>query len=368
MTRYFPEVADAVRASLPPRCVLDGEIVVAAPTAGRSTSGRCSSACTRRPAGSRLLAERTPAAFIAFDLLALGDEDYMPRPFRERRAALERALAAARAARPPHADHARRGGRPALVRAFEGAGPRRRDREGRRCALPARQARDGEDQARADRRLRARRLPRAQVRPGRDRLAAARPLRRRRHAGVAVGGHVRRAALGRRRRRVRRWRAGASCSPSCSRSSATSPTTRGDRIAGRRSEQARGREGSRWNPGKDLSFVPLRPERVLEVRYDHMEGARFRHPPQFVRWRPDREPASCGYAQLERPGPVRARGRAGRTRDLTGTGFAPIRTARDQLCCTNRFTVLASPPPAPPRRLSPPATLIHSDSNRGHTA
>jgi ATP-dependent DNA ligase len=47
--------------------------------------------------------------------------------------------------------------------------------------------------------------------------------------------------------------------------------------------------------------VPLRPERVLEVRYDHMEGSRFRHPPQFVRWRPDREPESCGYAQLERP-------------------------------------------------------------------
>ena len=64
---------------------------------------------------------------------------------------------------------------------------------------------------------------------------------------------------------------------------------------------ARRRSGSRWNPGKSLSFVPLRPERVLEVRYDHMEGSRFRHPPQFVRWRPDREPESCGYAQLERP-------------------------------------------------------------------
>jgi ATP-dependent DNA ligase len=61
--------------------------------------------------------------------------------------------------------------------------------------------------------------------------------------------------------------------------------------------------GSRWNPKKDLSFVPLRPERVVEVRYDYLEGARFRHPPQFVRWRPDREPASCGYAQLEQPTP-----------------------------------------------------------------
>jgi len=58
---------------------------------------------------------------------------------------------------------------------------------------------------------------------------------------------------------------------------------------------------SRWNVGKDLSFVPLRPERVLEVRYDHMEGPRFRHTAQFVRWRPDRSPQSCTYAQLEEP-------------------------------------------------------------------
>ena len=58
---------------------------------------------------------------------------------------------------------------------------------------------------------------------------------------------------------------------------------------------------SRWNVGKDLSFIPLRPERVLEVRYDHMEGPRFRHTAQFVRWRPDRSPSSCTYAQLEEP-------------------------------------------------------------------
>jgi ATP-dependent DNA ligase len=58
-------------------------------------------------------------------------------------------------------------------------------------------------------------------------------------------------------------------------------------------------EVSRWNAGKDLSFVPLRPERVVEVRYDHMEGERFRHTAQFNRWRPDRDPSSCTYAQLE---------------------------------------------------------------------
>jgi ATP-dependent DNA ligase len=60
-------------------------------------------------------------------------------------------------------------------------------------------------------------------------------------------------------------------------------------------------EGSRWSAGKDLSFVPLRPERVVEVRYDYMEGDRFRHTAQFVRWRPDREPGSCTYKQLEQP-------------------------------------------------------------------
>ena len=69
-------------------------------------------------------------------------------------------------------------------------------------------------------------------------------------------------------------------------------------------------ESSRWNAGKDLSFVPLRPERVVEVRYDYMEGVRFRHTAQFVRWRPDREPESCTYAQLERPGRLPPRRRA----------------------------------------------------------
>jgi ATP-dependent DNA ligase len=58
---------------------------------------------------------------------------------------------------------------------------------------------------------------------------------------------------------------------------------------------------SRWSAGKDLSFVALRPERVLEVGYDHMEGNRFRHTAQFKRWRPDRDPESCGYDQLEEP-------------------------------------------------------------------
>ena len=89
----------------------------------------------------------------------------------------------------------------------------------------------------------------------------------------------------------------------------------------------RGGPGSRWNPDKDLSFVPLRPERVVEVRYDHMEGSRFRHPPQFVRWRPDREPESCGYAQLEAAGALRPRRRAARRGQPVSVAGSPSAAA-----------------------------------------
>jgi ATP-dependent DNA ligase len=68
-----------------------------------------------------------------------------------------------------------------------------------------------------------------------------------------------------------------------------------------RAQHGPGGAASRWNAGKDLSFEPLRPELVVEVGYDHMEGARFRHTAQFKRWRPDREPTSCTYEQLEVP-------------------------------------------------------------------
>ena len=103
-----------------------------------------------------------------------------------------------------------------------------------------------------------------------------------------------RAGLRRRHRRVPDGDAARSCSTSCSRWSPRSTATRG---TGRRTSEGertpRKNETSRWNAGKDLSFVPLRPERVVEVRYDYMEGVRFRHTAQFVRWRPDREPESA---------------------------------------------------------------------------
>ena len=147
MTRYFPEVVAAVLRSFPPRAVVDGEIVIA------GDGGLDFWALQQRihPAASRveMLAGTTPASFVAFDLLALGDDDLTGEPFAARRAALEGALGDA--APPIHVtpitgDEV---ARPRVVRALRGRRPGRRDRQAPRPHLPARQARDDEDQARA---------------------------------------------------------------------------------------------------------------------------------------------------------------------------------------------------------------------------
>jgi ATP-dependent DNA ligase len=295
MTRYFPEVVAAVKRSLPPRCVVDGEIVIAA------GQGLDFWALQRRlhPAASRvaLLAGQTPASFIAFDLLALGDDDLTGRPFSERRAALEAALA--EAAAPIHVTPITRD--EALAREwferFEGAG------------LDGLIAKRGDETYQPNKRVMAKvkhvrtadcvvagyRVHKsAQGAVGSlllglftdDTTPASQWMDH--HGGLAPVGVIGAFPMQRRRELFRELQ------PLVT-SFADHPWSWAARMTG-------GPEGgSRWNPKKDLSFVPLRPERVVEVRYDHMEGARFRHPPQFVRWRPDRDPASCGYAQLERP-------------------------------------------------------------------
>ena len=268
--------------------MIDGEIIIA------TDHGLDFEALQQRihPADSRvrMLAEQTPASFIAFDLLALGDDDYTRRPFSERRAALVDALAGSGPSfhvTPATTDLATA---QRWFEEFEGAGLDGVDRQAADDHLPARQARHVQDQARADRRLRRRRLPRAQVRQRRNRLAAARALQGRRHT-----------RLGRRHRRLPDGQATAAIH----RVAAARHELRGHpwnwaaHEAGGRTP--RRNEGSRWNAGKDLSFVPLRPERVVEVRYDHMEGERFRHTAQFNRWRPDRDPRSCTYTQLQHP-------------------------------------------------------------------
>ena len=191
MTRYFPEVVEAALANLPERCVVDGEIIVVRPGEDRLDFDLLSQRI--HPAASRVkkLSVETPARFVAFDLLALGDDDLTGRPFRERRALLEQALADAEA--PIHLTPATtdRDGRGRLVHRVRGRRPRRARRQAARRPLRARQAHDGQDQARAHRRLRRRGLPHPQDRRRPHRVAAPRHPRRRRPA-----------ALGRRHRRV----------------------------------------------------------------------------------------------------------------------------------------------------------------------
>ncbi len=286
LTRYFPEVVEAVRTHLPARCVVDGEIVVAGEV------GLDFEALLQRihPADSRvkMLAETTPASFVAFDLLAVDGESLMDVPQAQRRERLEQLLDGA--GPPVHLTPVTRDAAKARewFTLFEGAGLDGVDRQAARRGVRPRQAHDAEDQARTDGRLRRRGLPLAQERAGR-RLARARAARRRRGSCSTSGW-----------RRRSRWPAGRRSSRSSSRTWwPRASTTRGSARSAR--ERRPGGEPSRWNRDKDTSFVPLRPELVVEVAYDHMEGARFRHTAQFRHWRPDRDPASCTYAQLDRP-------------------------------------------------------------------
>ena len=254
-----------------------------------------------RVAGEDAGRVESPASFVAWDLLAIGDEDLRDVPAGERRARLE--SGAGRRQPPVHLSPA------TLDRAtaadwfdrFEGAGldgvvAKRLD-----GVVPAREARDAQGQAPADRRLRGRRLPLAQERP-RDahRIAAARAVRRRRHAPPRRR-HVH-VHLG---PREPSWPRNSS---RCARTPST--VTRGREWAEWASAGDTDASGqrlpgatSRWNRGKDLSWEPLRVERVAEVAYDHLQGARFRHGTTFKRWRPDKPTTECRYDQLEETAP-----------------------------------------------------------------
>lgn len=288
MTRYFPEVVEAVRAHFPPRAVVDGEIVVA------SGNALDFEALQQRihPAVSRvtLLSTETPASFVAFDLLALGDDDLTARPFAERRALLEEAFAGV--APPVHltpitddTDTARR-----WFEKFEGAG------------LDGLIAKDPAGTYQPDKRVmtkikheRTADCVVAGYRVHKSGLDAVGSLLLGLHdaRGVLVSvGVVGAFPMARRRELMTELQPLVTDFDD-------HPWAWAKQLEGERTP--RKSETSRWNAGKDLSFVPLRPERVVEVRYDYMEGQRFRHTTQFVRWRPDRDPASCTYEQLERP-------------------------------------------------------------------
>jgi ATP-dependent DNA ligase len=288
MTRYFPELVAAVTAELPQRCVIDGEIVIA------TDQGLDFEALQLRlhPAASRvrMLAEQTPASFIAFDLLALDGDDFTGRPFSERRAALVDALAGTGPAihvTPATTDLATA---QRWFDEFEGAGldgiiakpltityqPDKRvmfkikHERTADCVVAGYRLHKSDENAIGSLLLGLYKDDGTLASVG---VIGAFPMATRRRLFTELqplvtsfDGH---------------------------------PWNWAAHEAGQRTP--RKNEGSRWNAGKDLSFIPLRPERVVEVRYDYMEGERFRHTAQFSRWRPEREPLSCTYAQLEQP-------------------------------------------------------------------
>ncbi|MBN9103885.1 MAG: ATP-dependent DNA ligase [Propionibacteriaceae bacterium] len=291
MTRYFPELVAALKRSIPARCVLDGEIVV---IAGERLDF---DALQQRvhPAESRvrLLAEQTPAAFVGFDILADASENLMGRPFAERRRRLVDVLSDADGSvflTPATAEleTARD-----WFNRFEGAG------------LDGVVAKPLDGTYQPDRRtmfkIKHERTADCVVAGYRLHKASTphRPLLgslllglyddgRLQHVGVAAAfAETRRAELidelkelesGTEDHPWKAWEEWAVANP--------------DRVPGTQ---------SRWSQGKDLSFVPLRPELVVEVAYEHMQGNRFRHTARFRRWRPDRSPETCTYEQLERP-------------------------------------------------------------------
>ncbi|WP_101952926.1 ATP-dependent DNA ligase [Mycobacterium sp. 3519A] len=288
MTRYFPELVDAVLAELPPRCVIDGEIVIA------GERGLDFEALQLRlhPAASRvrMLAEQTPADFIAFDLLALGDDDYTGLPFSERRAALVDALAGAGPSvhlTPATTDMATA---QRWFTEFEGAG------------LDGLIAKPLTLTYQPDKRVMFK------VKHERTADCVVAGYRVHKSADDAIGslllglykadGALASIGVIGALPMAERKRLFAELQPLVTTFDAH-PWNWAAHVAAQ--STPRRFEGSRWNAGKDLSFVPLRPERVVEVRYDYMEGERFRHTAQFNRWRPDRDPASCTFDQLERP-------------------------------------------------------------------
>ncbi|HEY7717290.1 MAG TPA: ATP-dependent DNA ligase [Pedococcus sp.] len=290
MTRYFPEVVEAVLANLPERCVVDGEIVVIGPGGDRLDFELLQQRI--HPAASRVrrLAAETPAHFVAFDLLAIGDEDLTGRPFAERRARLEEAL---KDAEPPiHLTRATDD--PAVAQEwfqqFEGAGL-----DGvvaKPLALPYQ----------PDKRVMAK------IKHERTADCVVAGYRTHKSGDHRIGslllglftddGTLMSVGVIGAFPMARREQLFEELQPLVT-TFADHPWAWAAEEAGTRTP--RSSEQSRWAAGKDLSFTPLRPERVVEVRYDHMEGVRFRHTAQFVRWRPDREPESCTYAQLEEP-------------------------------------------------------------------
>jgi ATP-dependent DNA ligase len=286
LTRYFPEVVAAARETLPPRCVVDGEIVIAGP------EGLEFETLLQRihPADSRvrMLAESTPASFVGFDLLALDASDLRAVAFEERRRRLQDVMSSAL---PPfHLTPATldRDVAADWFHRFEGAGLdgvvakslELAYREGERVMIKVKHQRT------ADVVVAGYRWHKSGGVVGSLLLGLYRGDHLE-HIGVAAAFTV--------KRRAELVEELASLVVDSPVGHPWGEWAAAEAHEGRRLPGAT----SRWNAGKDLSFVLLRPERVAEVTYDHLQGSRLRHTAQFVRWRPDREARSCTYDQLD---------------------------------------------------------------------
>jgi len=298
LDRYFPELHEALLERLPAGCVVDGEVVIATP------SGLDFDALQMRlhPAASRVarLAKECPSAFVAFDLLAIDGRSIMERPQRERREQLERLLAAVTP--PVYLTPMTRDRKVAeeWLQRFEGAGldgviakPEGGAYEpGKRSMFKIKHSRTADCVVAGFRwhkkeadilgslllglfdnqgRLHHVGVTSSFTMAARKALVAElEPLR-----ADALSAHP--------------WAAWARLREGASAGQAP-PEESSQRMPGGQ---------SRWSAGKDLSWEPLRIERVCEVKYDHMQGDRFRHAATFQRWRPDKSPRDCTYDQLE---------------------------------------------------------------------
>ncbi|HEV3485065.1 MAG TPA: ATP-dependent DNA ligase [Vicinamibacterales bacterium] len=288
LDRYFPELHDILLRGLPDGCVIDGEIVIA------TERGLDFDALQLRlhPAASRVakLAQETPASFVVFDLLAARGDDVRKAPQQERRALLEKLLAKVRP--PIHITPVTRDRALAqdwLMR-FEGAGL------------------DGVIAKPADGPYVPGKRAMFKIKHSRTADCVVAGFRWHKSGGDAVGSLL--LGLYDERGRLQHVGVTSAFTMATRKQLATElAPLRKNALEGHpwRDWAGAGQDGSarmpgaqsRWSAGKDLSWEPLRIERVCEVKYDHLQGDRFRHATVFVRWRPDKRPSDCRYDQLE---------------------------------------------------------------------
>jgi len=292
LDRYFPELLDPLRSALSPRCVLDGEIVIV------NDNELDFDALQMRlhPAASRvkLLSQQTPASFVFFDLLSEGDRDLRGEPFQIRRRELERLIASA----PPpiHLTPATEDRRVASdwFRRFEGAGldgviakPALGIYESnKRVMLKVKHERDCDCLVAGFR----------WYKKGDRTLIGSLLLGLFDEAGALQHVGVCASFTAAKRKELAEF-----LEPYRQNALASHPWKGWAEFATEGDDGVKRMPGgqSRWSQGKDLSWEPLRPELVVEVAYEHMQGDRFRHMAQFRRWRHDKKPSDCTYAQLE---------------------------------------------------------------------